>query len=420
LFTRDFGGNQVTRPAGLFERFKDYKFDTLFKDYEALAEATQWHQFISLKHEIEEIRSHASIQGYVITEFTDINWEANGLLSMWRQPKAYATELAKIQRPDVVLARLPKHDFTAGERVEIDTLLSHYGESPSGNSTAVLLNWSTSWGAHGASEKTLRVGAGAGPGSVEPLGKVEFQLPSVSKPQRVQLSLQAMSSTGRLLAENSYDMFVYPKVGRTKVATIYFHDPQDRAKALAQALTAAGYHLTSDATQPTANDLLISGVMDESVARHLRQGGSALIIAGSKDALPGAVSLKVTPRAGSDLDGNWVTNFNWVRTNKQSPFAAVAFGNILGFESERVVPRFVIQGVAPADYDDVLSGIFYGWLNNNAALAVQLRLGKGKVLLTTFRFDDYGRDEYATQLLDALIAYVKSTAFAPTLEYQTK
>ena len=427
-FARDFGGNQVTRPAGLFDRFKEYKFNSLFKDYDALAEATQWHQFISLKHEIEEIRRHASIQGYVITEFTDINWEANGLLSMWREPKAYAAELAKIQSPDVVLARLPKYNFTSGERVEIETLLSHYREYPYGDPKAVLLKWSTSWGAHGSLGKTLNVGPGSGPGSVQPLPKLDLVMPSVNSPQKVQLSLRVVSIAGRRLAENTYDLFVYPKAEPKKDRTLYFHDSahdpgHDSARgqsALAQALTTAGYRLTTDGKELAATELLVSTTLDQSVTRHLRAGGRALIIAGSTDALPSDASLKVTPRAGSDLDGNWVTNFNWVRADAPSPFGAVAFGNILGFESERVVPRFVIQGVAPANYDDVLSGIFYGWLNNNAALAVQMRMGEGKLLLTTFRFDDYGRDAYATHLLDAMIAYARSAAFAPRLEYQTK
>jgi hypothetical protein len=163
----------------------------------------------------------------------------------------------------------------------------------------------------------------------------------------------------------------------------------------------------------------VSTGLDELVTKHLRSGGRALIIAGTPEALPNNATLKVVPRAGSDLDGNWVTNFNWVRT-ATPPFGTVALGNILGFESARVVPRFVIQGIAPASYDDVLAGIFYGWLNNNAALAVQLRMGEGRFLLTTFRFDDYGKDPYATQLLEAMVAYARGAAFVPRLEYQTK
>ena len=75
----------------------------LFGDYPALARKTQWRQFQSLKHEIESMRRHEPIRGYVITEFTDINWEANGLMDMWRRPKVYAERLADIQQDDVLL-----------------------------------------------------------------------------------------------------------------------------------------------------------------------------------------------------------------------------------------------------------------------------------------------------------------------------
>ncbi len=79
-FPRDFDGRAITRPAGLYDRFKGFAFDRLFPDYKALAHEAQWRQFQSLQHEIEEIRRQGAIRGYVITEFTDINWEANGLM----------------------------------------------------------------------------------------------------------------------------------------------------------------------------------------------------------------------------------------------------------------------------------------------------------------------------------------------------
>src|SRR2546430_16144657 len=47
-------------------------------------------------------------------------------MSMWREPKDYASELAKIQQDDLVMARTDKHNYTSGEPVKIDVLLSHY------------------------------------------------------------------------------------------------------------------------------------------------------------------------------------------------------------------------------------------------------------------------------------------------------
>jgi hypothetical protein len=430
-FERGFGDRPITRPAGLFDRFKEFKFGTLFRDYDALAEATEWHQFVSLKHEIEEIRSHAPIKGYVITEFTDINWEANGLMNMWREPKAYATELAKIQQDDVVLARTGKHNYTSGALVKFDVLLSHYSTRDLQTVGFMSrLQSAVNEGAPGeGSMQCVRemsvfpsekgVNPQAAPASVTRLGECSFYAPTVARPRPWRIVIEVRDGANGLVAENSEEIFVYPKPTRATLKEIAFHDPKQLLKLKAEQLTAAGNKVSNESAGAAANrpTLLITSSLDEEARRFLRAGGRVLLLADSKDAMPAGWPLKVTPRAGSDLDGNWISNFNWVRTDAPSPFARVAFTKILGFESERVVPRFVIEGVKGENYDDVLSGITYGWLNSNEALAVQARVGNGRVLLTTFRFDEYGRDPYATQLLDSLIAYAGGPDMNPRLSY---
>jgi hypothetical protein len=405
-FGRDFAGREVTRPAGVLDRFKQFKLDGLFKDFNSLAVETQRHQFVSLKHEVEEIRRHAPIQGYVITEFTDINWEVNGLMDMWRNPKVYAAELAKIQQPDVILARPSKRNYLSGERVEVETSLSHYGPKPAGGAR---VHWSTGSGARGSYD----IDAEIGPATVARLQGISFAAPEVTRPRREQLSLEVRGRDGALIAENSYDYFVFPKPA-PRAAAILFHDPSKSHEGLSRTLAAAGYRVSADGGQ-SSGALMISPALDDTVKRHLEGGGRAIILADSKEALAGAGALKVAARQGSDLDGNWVTNFNWVRADA-APFNAAAIGGLLGFESARATPRYVIQGVRGEDYSDVMSGIFYGWLNNNAALAMQARAGKGKLFATTFRFDEYGSDPWATQLLDAIIRYAGGPAFSPKLK----
>lgn len=418
-FERGFGDRPITRPAGLYERFDEFKFGALFRDYDALASATEWHQFVSLKHEIEEIRRHAAIQGYVITELTDINWEANGLMSMWREPKDYAAELSKIQQDDVVFARTDKHNYTSGEPVKLDLLLSHY-------STRDLRGAKFSWRVVGREPGVARfmevnerpIEQQIAPASVTTLAVTTFDAPTVARPQSRRVALEVRDAAGRLVAENSEEIFVYPKPTPATQTAVKFYDPKQLLKLKADQLKANGYTiLDSQADLAPLNrpTLIIASSLDAEVERQLRAGARVLLLADSKDAMPGGAALKVTPRAGSDLDGNWISNFNWVRDSAPSPFARVAFTKILGFESERAAPRFVIQGVRGADYGDVLSGITYGWLNSNEALAVQARAGSGRVLVTTFRFDDYGRDPYATHLLDALIAYASGPEMSPRL-----
>jgi hypothetical protein len=409
-FERDFGGREVTSPAGVLDRFTEFRFGRTFRDYDALAEESQWHQFVSLKHEIEEMRRRASIQGYVITEFTDINWEVNGLLDMWRNPKVYAGELAKIQQPDVILARLVKPNFVSGERVEIETLISHYSGADLSGAT---VTWSTASGSRGQ----FKINRSLERASVAHLETISFAAPNVNQPRREKLLLVVTNTAGQRIAENSYEIFVFPKEAKVKSLSLSFYDPANNNPNLSQTLTAAGYKVSQFKTGSVdAGSLLVATVVDAQVNHYLQNGGRALILANSKEAFPANSSYKVMPRAGSDLDGNWVTNFNWVKTDA-APFNEVAFTKILGFESAATVPRYVIQGVRSADYDDVLSGIFYGWLNNNAALAVQVRAGRGRVFMTTFRFDAYGSDPYATRLLDAMIRYVTGPTFAPKLNW---
>ena len=157
---------------------------------------------------------------------------------------------------------------------------------------------------------------------------------------------------------------------------------------------------------------------DDAVASHLENGGRVLLIAGSEEALPGDWPLKIALRSGTELDGRWFSNFNWIRCDRE-PFLSLAVTPVLGFESAAVAPAFVIQGLAPEQFDDVLSGITYGWLNNNCALALQMQVGRGKMFLTTYRFDAYGTDPYATELLSSMIAWMSSVEMRPTLTFST-
>ena len=258
------------------------------------------------------------------------------------------------------------------------------------------------------------------PASVTTIAHRTLPALQVARPQHQRIRLEVVDSAGRLIAENGVEVFVYPKPQPALQTALSFLESKHTSGLRTEQLAAAGYKVLDpsiDLAGPKRPTLVIAGTLDDRVERHLRKGGRALILADTKDALPTSAPLKVTPRAGSDLDGNWVTNFNWVRSDSLSPFSAVALTKILGFESERVVPRFVIQGIKGENYDDVLAGIFYGWLNNNAALAAQMRVGQGRLLLTTFRFAEYGSDPYATHLLDSLIRYASGPTFQPRFAY---
>ncbi len=167
---------------------------------------------------------------------------------------------------------------------------------------------------------------------------------------------------------------------------------------------------------PTGSEafpVLITSTLDETVKSKLRAGARVILIA--SDPLTLAPGIEVVPRAGSDFSGNWISNFLWVRKG-QAPFTDIGFDTLAGFETQTVTPAAVIKGIPPQNFNDVLAGMFYGWIRDNVGVLVQAKAGKGKLLICTFSLaTTYNSDPYATHLLDALVNYVVSD-FSPHFE----
>lgn len=119
-------GDPVVYPHGVEERFRAYHLDRAFPSLSALSEASQRLQFAALKYEIEQIRRHPSLVGYVITEFTDVNWECNGLLDLCRNPKAHFEALSRLNADELILPGWQRLAYWEAERCEVSLSLSHF------------------------------------------------------------------------------------------------------------------------------------------------------------------------------------------------------------------------------------------------------------------------------------------------------
>lgn len=400
-FTRDFGGRPITLPAGVGQRFKDYQYGTLFPDFNALADATEWHEFQSLKYEIGSLRLHPEMQGYVITEFTDVNWESNGLLDMWRHPKIFAGALAQIQQDDLVIARADKRNFTSGEKAGAEIYFSHYGAQYLGHA---MVNWEV--------EGTAQHGSFTLPtipnGSAARVGQVEFPVPAVTRPTEARLKV-SVTADGKIISADptGISFYFFPPRPDDIPPAVAFHDPAGRLRRLVSEMRARGYQAPSGAEQ---FPVLVASVFDDEVKKNLRDGGRVILIAGDRQTI--APGLEILPRTVDNLDGNWISSFLWLRKDHE-PFQQIGFNTLAGFETIAVTPAAVLKGVPPENFDDVLSGIFYGWIHSSVGALVQARYGAGKLLICTYSLSaSYGSDPYATTFLDALVNYAVS-GFSP-------
>ncbi|MBE2221474.1 MAG: glycoside hydrolase family 2, partial [Anaerolineae bacterium] len=73
-------GDGIVYPHGVLERYQACGLGDLFPSFAEFARHSQAHMARSLHYEITTMRLYEAIAGYVITEFTDVHWEANGLL----------------------------------------------------------------------------------------------------------------------------------------------------------------------------------------------------------------------------------------------------------------------------------------------------------------------------------------------------
>ena len=308
-FSRSSDGNEVTKPEGIEQRYVDYKYPALFPALDALTDATEWHEFASLKYEIGSLRSHPEIQGYVITEFTDINWESNGLMDIWRNQKAFAAPLGKLQRDDVVALNTEKRNYVPGETVTVTVAFSHYGPD-------ILGGASVGWKVEGTTlAGTLSIPSVSG-ASATPAGKIEFAAPSAPSAAKRELKVEALAN-GKSLAENSLTFYVLPAPKSELPPPASFHDPGGKLRRLVLAMRDRNY------MQPSGSEalpVLITSTFDAEVKKKLQDGARVILLADDHQTL--APGIEIVPRAGSIYDGNWIADFLWLH-NTHPPFAGI-------------------------------------------------------------------------------------------------
>ncbi|MGB9620396.1 MAG: glycoside hydrolase family 2 TIM barrel-domain containing protein, partial [Armatimonadota bacterium] len=117
---------EATCPAGVQDRFAQYHLDRVFGTLDDLSDAFQNQEWLSLKYQIEQLRKRPSVVGYVITEFTDLHWESNGLLDWCRNPKTFHDIMHTVQDQDIVFGEVSPMNAQSGQDIEFRFWVSHF------------------------------------------------------------------------------------------------------------------------------------------------------------------------------------------------------------------------------------------------------------------------------------------------------
>lgn len=371
----DWGSGEVY-PHGVEERFRRLGLARVFGDYETFAAATRRSELDALRYEIESMRRHASIGGYVITEFTDVHWECNGLLDMQRAPKIDLSALAELNADTILLPDRGGRAWRAGETRDVAVAVSHWGAAPL-ETAELRWRFGDDSGAHAARRSIA-------PRSTVPLGAVAVAAPQVNAPQLHTLRLELWEG-GRRVAATELRVPVYPQDAPPRRSVIVHGSDALRAR-----LAAAG---TAIAENSDAGALIVADVWDAALEARVRGGASALLIAETAEAAGSIGRMQVRAREGSPWQGSWASSFCWLG-------GAWAGDGVLDESFVGCMPDHVLAGLSSAAFErDVLAGLVVGWIHRPAALAAIARIGQGQVLATTFKLVSAGADDPAASAL---------------------
>lgn len=410
--TGQLWGDGAAYPHGIANRFSALGMDGVFGSLENFITAAQWYQFANLKYEIEQMRAWPQIQGYVITEFTDVHWESNGLLDMNRNPRVFHDRFSQINADVVILPKVGRYSGRAGDVWGCDLAIASGG--------AALGAGVVQWQAQGLRGEIAFAGAQAL--TTTDLGHLSFVLPNVAENQMLTLLLELMIA-GQVVQRNQVDIALYAARNTKNLPKVASTDA-----AIAARLTALGYGVVpADQAQ-----VVVTHALDQDDIRRIQAGGRYVVLADGTvktqgnlrvegagreqpfitvvDDIPGIPvgpifqlpNITLTARHGTMWRGDWIAGFTWIR--RDGAFAALPGGPMIDLSFSGVVPHHVMGGWAGWEFAGaVTAGLVVGWVHKPVVLIGEKRLGRGALIATTFRLMA-ADDPVADALLDALIA----------------
>ena len=416
----DLWSDGAANPQGVEERFQTLRLEEVFGSFDRFVEATQWYQFANLKYEIERLRTYPSIAGYVVTELTDVHWEANGLMDMARNPRVFGERFAEINTDIVILPGLERWAYWAGETVSIAAQIASGGKAVPAGST---LEWRI-----GRTSGRIEVPA-LGPLQVEPVAGLTVSMPQLDVAAMVDVEFDLYGPDGGTLAINRATIALHPERARQGLVRVASDDA-----ALRERFAALGY----EPSHEDQADVFATRRLDATRIEAIEAGQNVLLLAEAAnehrslrtdappreqphvpivDALPGLPAQPyftfpgygLTSRDNTIWRGDWVTNFSWLK--RTGAFAGLPGGPLFDLSFDRVVPRAVITGFRPWEFDGRIHGaVAVGWLHKPAAAVMEKTHGRGKLVAATFRLceDAPGIDPTATALMDGLVRLASS------------
>ncbi|MCX8183592.1 MAG: hypothetical protein N3F08_04155 [Crenarchaeota archaeon] len=371
--------------TGINEFFR-LGLDEAYGSLRKLAEATQKHQLDSLKFEIETMRLHPEIVGYVITQFTDLNSESNGLMDMCREEKLLHSFMGFFQAQDVIIIRPRKWSYLEGEEAKVKIYVSRFSAIE-----PKTVEW---WVENIPVGGVLKLGSFKRACCAE-VGEAGFRIPETGKPGKLTIWARLLDNNGREICRNYQEILILPSwsVKTNRRISVFGADANMLAKIREIGLTIV---------EPGETSVAVSLGVDGNALKFAEKGGRVLFLLEESEAGSTIFNgLRLVERGEKGRWGDWCTAFLWLKKDVANRFF---YEGHLGMPFIECIPSMVLEGFSPRNAKSFFGGVFIGWIREPAATILPVKTGAGLAVLCTFRLaKNLVKDPVSTALFCSLV-----------------
>lgn len=393
------------KPLTALQNFERYQLDDIVGDFAQLAKYSQRRMYRAVQATIEEMRKRPQINGYVVTEFTDVEWETNGWLDADRNKKYLMEHAARFNGPLVVMVDGLNRNMWCGDEQKWDVVISNHDLHN--------LQGKIEWELVGTDVKgQIEINEGQ-KHHVRLPGAIQFVAPNIDRPSAYTLQL-TLTLNDRISIDNEVELTISPeaKLQGLKIC------PYQMDERFRDALARSGAALASDERMHEAS-VVITSVLDAAVLQYYRDGGKVIFLAEDGDHLTekGMFTFRQLDEGES---WNRASSFQFV---DRSFFEHLPLQPEMGWELEGIFPDYIIPfsnysklggTLGRTVYmfgneqlpltSEIKSLYFQGWIGQAGGSLLVQRSEQGSMIVTTWKLqNNYGQHPIATHILHALL-----------------
>ncbi|ODR80367.1 beta-galactosidase [Haladaptatus sp. W1] len=382
--------SNLRSPAGFKKRYDETTLPEKFDGLAELAETWQWREYLSVKNLIEQMRVHDGLSGYIITEFTDIEWEFNGILDYRREEKVFHDEFASVNNSLFVAVDPEHHAVWSGDELSVDITVVNDGRvSHSG-----IVEWKLIDDESGETVDSGELDVGVDAHAKSRTRTVPVTIPDVDKNERQTLQVTFTAETATATNEEPISV-VQPARAPNRDITVFAQE-----NYIADRLIGSCYKVTRELNDDV--DLAVVSTLDVPARNFAEAGGRVLLLPPPHETTPidDLFEYRELPEGE-----NW--NLCSALYAHNSPFIGDLTGSKrLDWAFEGIYPNALATGL-DTDHDEIYVEYVEGWIANWGSPLVIRSVGNGQVCTSTFPLGEaYGEQPVGTLLLDHLIDHI--------------